>query len=344
MLKKISLNLFDFALPKDLIAQKPLSVKPEAKMLYVGENFIDYQVLDLEHLLQNGDLLIFNDTKVIPAYLIGKKGESKISLNLHTQLDKNHWLCFIKNSKRLKIDDEVIFGEDFKAKIIEKHLNGDVKIYFDDNNFMQKLYKYGNTPLPPYIKREEFLQSDKINYQSIFAKNEGAVAAPTASLHFDSILIEKLKNKGVDFAFITLHVGAGTFLPVKVDNILEHKIHKELGELNQDTINKINKAHQNNKKVIAVGTTVARVLEYSTFKFKELTPFCEEIDLFIYPGFNFKVIDKLLTNFHLPKSTLFMLVSAFCGLDKMQNAYKYAIEKNYRFFSYGDCCLLNKQE
>jgi S-adenosylmethionine:tRNA ribosyltransferase-isomerase len=360
-MQKISLNLFDFELDENLIAQKPLENKLEAKMLVVKEqDLLDYKVANLLDVIQSGDLIIFNNTKVIPAKLRGFKGESKILINLHMAIQDKIWLCFIKNSKRLKqndviildnLDDKIGDGSDFKAIVLEKLASGEVKLEFICDNLVAKLNKYGEMPLPPYIKRGQKNQEDNTAYQSIFAKKEGAIASPTASLHFNNDLLEALKNKGVNFAYITLHVGAGTFMPVKVDNILEHKIHSEYGELEQKTIDMIIKTKQNGGAVIAVGTTTLRVLEYwssslnnhgdANSNLADLKPYFGNVDIFIYQSFKFRVVDKLLTNFHLPKSTLFMLTCAFAGYNVMKKAYHHAIKHKYRFFSYGDCCFLS---
>ncbi|MFL1780671.1 S-adenosylmethionine:tRNA ribosyltransferase-isomerase [Candidatus Hepatincolaceae symbiont of Richtersius coronifer] len=359
-MKHLTLSFFDFNLPQQLIAQNPLADKEEAKLLIVNQNIIaDKQIKDLVDLISPLDLLIFNNTKVIPARLIAKKGEVTIELTLHHQINHDKWLAFAKKSKRINPGDILQIAEDFYGTIVEKLEGGEVKIYFHDaqgkiiakENFYNNLEKYGYLPLPPYIKRQNInTEADKTNYQSIFAAIEGAVASPTASLHFTSSLMQRIKEKGINTAFVTLHVGAGTFLPVKNEDISQHKIHKEYGELSQDTVNAIINTKNKGGNVIAVGTTAMRVLEYSAqssngnepFLIRSLKEFKGEIDLFILPGFEFKVVDALITNFHLPKSTLFMLTCAFCGLNTMQKAYKHAIQKQYRFFSYGDCCFLNK--
>ncbi|UQY80651.1 S-adenosylmethionine-tRNA ribosyltransferase-isomerase [Candidatus Hepatincola sp. Av] len=343
-MKNLTLDTFNFNLPPNLIAQEPLANKSSAKLLHVASNcYTSYLVQDLTKLLNRHDLLIFNNTKVIPAKLVGKKGSATLSINLHKQLDNKHWLAFIKNARRLKINDVITFHQDFQCKVIEKYETGEVKLYFNYDNLYEKLDKFGFMPLPPYIKRSHINNSnDYTNYQSMFAKIEGAVASPTASLHFDQPLIDALCNKGVNHTFITLHVGAGTFLPVKVNDITQHQMHEEYGELSENTINKIQQAQTNGGRIITVGTTSLRVLEYVQLKYGKLQPFAGNINLFAYPSFNFQIVDCLITNFHLPKSTLFMLVSAFCGLTNMQKAYQYAINNHYRFFSYGDCCFLEK--
>jgi S-adenosylmethionine:tRNA ribosyltransferase-isomerase len=344
-MKNLSLETFNFELPENLIAQEPLKNREEANLLYInGEHLDDKKISNLADILTSGDVLVFNNTKVIPARLIGKKGLATINLTLHYRINNQTWLAFAKNSKRLCAGDEIVFADDFSAKVLEKNQGGEVKICFTQTDVFNLLEKYGFLPLPPYIKRENInTKEDKTNYQSVFAKVEGAVAAPTASLHFTENLLEKLKQKGVEMVFVTLHVGAGTFLPVKVDNVYEHKMHKEYGEISKEVAQTINQAKAAGKNIVAVGTTAMRVLEFVA---KEndgnLKQFSGEIDLFILPGFKFNIVDKLLTNFHLPKSTLFMLVCAFAGLNNMQKAYAHAIAKQYRFFSYGDCCFLEK--
>lgn len=356
-MKKLELKEFDFNLPLQLIAQNPLKDKENAKLLTVEQdNLKDLHIRDLPSLLQKGDILVLNDTKVIPARIIGKKNNATVEITLHYKKSYSNWLVFIKNSKRVKEDEVIIFASDFAAKIIAKLEGGVTEIEFFNpltnslitENLWQYLDKNGVMPLPPYIKRNTLntgqYDLDKTNYQTIFAKNEGAVAAPTAGLHFTSDLIDTLQKQGVNIQYVTLHVGAGTFLPVKVENVFEHKMHKEYAYVSSTTAQVINQAKKNNKRIISVGTTPLRTLEYIYQKYGTIVEFSGEIDLFILPSFKFNVIDCLLTNFHLPKSTLFMLISAFCGLTTMRNAYKHAIESNYRFFSYGDATFLYKKD
>ena len=343
-MKNLSLETFNFDLPQELIAQQPLANRLDAKLLHVeNSNFNHCKVADIPSFFNSGDVIVFNNTKVIKARLLGKKGLASINITLHYMLNDNIWLAFAKNSKRLSIGDDVYFADDFFCTVLEKLDTGEVKLKFHDDNLFEKLEKYGFLPLPPYIKRDSINDStDSTNYQSIFAQKEGAVASPTASLHFTDDIIQQLKSKGVQIVFITLHVGAGTFLPVKVDNIYDHKMHKEYGEISNETADILLKAQQNGKNIVAIGTTTLRTLEFVATTFGSLQAFAGEIDIFITPSYKFKVVNRLLTNFHLPKSTLFMLVCAFCGIDTMKKAYKTAIENNYRFFSYGDCCLLEK--
>lgn len=343
----IGIDDFDFTLPDELIAQNPLANRLKAKMLVVdNKQVIDSEVNNVCDYLLPNDLIIFNNTKVIPARLVGYKNDAKINITLHYKLNNYQWLAFVKNSKRLKANDIVVINENFKIVVLEKLDTGEVKLSLPYDNIFELLEKYGYLPLPPYIKRDNINnKDDKDNYQSIFAKEQGAVASPTASLHFTQELIARIKEKNVKIEFITLHVGAGTFLPVKTENILEHTMHKEYGSISQQTIDSILQAKRNGGRVIAIGTTVLRTLEYiglAVNDYNSIKPFSGEIDLFIYPSFEFKVVDCLLTNFHLPKSTLFMLVSAFAGLQNMKDVYNHAIHNQYRFFSYGDCCFLNK--
>ncbi len=343
----IGIDDFDFNLPDELIAQNPLPNRLQAKMLVVdNKQVIDSEVNNMCDYLLPNDLIIFNNTKVIPARLVGYKNDAKINITLHYKLNNYQWLAFVKNSKRLKVNDIIVINENFKIVVLEKLDTGEVKLSLPYDNIFELLEKYGYLPLPPYIKRDNINnKDDKDNYQSIFAKEQGAVASPTASLHFTQELIARIKEKNVKIEFITLHVGAGTFLPVKTENILEHTMHKEYGSISQQTIDSILQAKRNGGRVIAIGTTVLRTLEYiglAVNDYNSIKPFSGEIDLFIYPSFEFKVVDCLLTNFHLPKSTLFMLVSAFAGLQNMKDVYNHAIHNQYRFFSYGDCCFLNK--
>ena len=334
-------SLFDFELPSELIANQPISPRDAARMLVVADELNNSHVANLIDYLQAGDVMVFNDTRVIPARLNGKKGRegANIELTLTKNVSGNLWKAFAKNSKRLKINDIIYFAEDFSAILIEKLENGEIIIDFKCANFSEALQKYGKMPLPPYIKRNSSQDTDNNNYQTVYAKNEGAIAAPTAGLHFTDKLLNSLKEKGVIQVFVTLHVGAGTFLPVKTDDTNDHKMHSEYAEISSETADIINAAKASGKRIIAVGTTSLRVLE-SAAKDSKLEQFAGETDIFIIPGYKFQIVDVLMTNFHLPKSTLFMLVSAFAGLDKMQNAYAHAIKEKYRFYSYGDACLL----
>ena len=334
---------FDFELPSNLIAQKPISPRDNSKLLLINKNkFIDKNFFDLPDLLKKNDLIICNNTKVLASKLFGKRNTSSIQITLHKKNSDKSWLAFSKPAKKINVGDVIEF-DNFKAKILEKLDYGEIRIMFDCDNeeLIERISKVGRMPLPPYIKRsKEEKNLDKINYQTIFANKIGAVAAPTAGLHFTESIINKIKSAQIDLDYITLHVGAGTFLPIK-EEIETHKMHAEWGEVSNRVVEKIKKCKESGGRVISIGTTTLRILE-TAFDKKEnsLKPFSGNTDIFIKPGYKFNVIDMLLTNFHLPKSTLMMLVSAFGGYKNIKLAYQYAIKNNYRFFSYGDCCLI----
>ncbi|HLG88914.1 MAG TPA: tRNA preQ1(34) S-adenosylmethionine ribosyltransferase-isomerase QueA [Alphaproteobacteria bacterium] len=334
---------FDFELPADRIAQRPASPRDSARLLHVGRaELADKIVRDLPELLEHGDLLVFNDTKVIPARLVGTRGEAKISVTLHQALSPDSWLVFAKPAKRLKPGDQVMFGPDFSAEVLERRPEGDVVLRFDrrDAALLNALHARGAMPLPPYIRRGVADERDKADYQTLFARNEGAVAAPTAALHFTTTLMEALERRGVRWAMLTLHVGAGTFLPVKADDTRDHVMHAETGILDASVATAIAETRRAGKRVVAIGTTSLRLIESAAAEDGTVLPFTGATSLFITPGYRFKAVDMLLTNFHLPRSTLFMLVSAFAGLERMKAAYAHAVAAGYRFYSYGDCCLL----
>ncbi len=343
-------DIFDFVLPEECIAQHPVFPRDSSRLLVVQPNNMqDRKIKDLLDYLSDGDVIIFNDTKVIPARLFGKKGDAKIEVTLFKRLDQGQterWECLVKNSKRLKQNSEIIFSDDFSAEVIEKKETGEVILDFKVNAsvFMERVASVGNIPLPPYIRKGVSDEKDKQDYQTVYAKEKGAIAAPTAGLHFTPELLEQIKAKGIKQGFLTLHVGGGTFLPVKVDDTDEHVMHAEYGTISQDAADIINSAKANGKKIIAVGTTSLRLLESAADADGKLRKFSDYTDIFITPGYKFKIADVLMTNFHLPKSTLFMLVSAFSGLDEMQKAYSFAIDNKYRFYSYGDSSLLFKKE
>lgn len=340
----MQVSLFEFKLPQENIATEPMNPRENAKLLHICPNELaDLHIRNIPDLFEKGDLLVFNDTKVIPAKVNGLRGEAKISVNLLKQISLNEWAVLAKPAKRLKIGDIFTIADDFHATVKEKQENGQIILEFNvsGTEFYSKLEENGQMPLPPYIKREQAgEESDTDNYQTIYAKHKGAVAAPTAGLHFTENLMQQLQDKGIKFAFTTLHVGAGTFLPVKVDDTEDHEMHSEFCILNEETANLINKTKKSGKKVIAIGTTSLRVLESATDEQGIIHPYNQETNIFITPGYKFRMVDKLMTNFHLPSSTLFMLVSAFSGLENMQAAYNHAIENKYRFYSYGDSCLL----
>ncbi len=337
-------DLFDFALPQESIALRPAVPRDSARMLGVSGSgqLSDHIVKDLPTLLSKNDILVFNDTKVIPAQLEGHRGEAKIGATLHKRIDLRRWQAFIRNAKRLKIDDRIDFGHDVIARAEEKYADGSFLLHFlGDEPVEVLLGRAGTMPLPPYIaSKREIDERDAEDYQTMFAREKGAVAAPTAALHFTDVLIAALDDAGVGRETLTLHVGAGTFLPVKVDETDQHQMHSEWGRIEPDVADRLNQARQNGGRVIAVGTTSLRLLESATGADGIIQPFEGDTDIFITPGYEFRAIDGLMTNFHLPKSTLFMLVSALMGLETMQEAYAHAIEEGYRFYSYGDSSLL----
>lgn len=338
-------DLFDFELPESVIAQHPCSPRDAAKMLVVnGHELRDEKILNLPDFFQAGDVLIFNNTKVIPTRLFGYRPTGgKVEIMLHKKQGLSRWQAFARPARKAPLAMELSFNGDVKGHIVEKLDEGEVVIEFDlsDGDMFAWLEQYASLPLPPYIRKGTAEKEDSESYQTIYAKEKGAVAAPTAGLHFTPRLMENLKNKGLICSEVTLHVGAGTFLPVKATEIAQHKMHSEWGSISPETAKIVNNAKQKGHKVYAVGTTSLRLLE-SAFNEKtaQLEAWQGETDIFIYPGYQFKVIDGLLTNFHLPQSTLFMLVSALAGLENMKAAYAHAIQNGYRFYSYGDCCLL----
>ena len=345
----MNINDFDFFLPDDLIAKFPLKNKEEAKMLVVPngqidgveQDLLDKKVSDFIDFLNPNDVIVFNDTKVIPVRLYYKKQSgAKIEITLYKQIDSCSWIAFCKNTKRLNEGDVLHFSDDFYAVVVEKQgQDGTVlKFNLSDVDLLNALEKYGTVPLPPYIKRE-ITDEDKVNYQTVFAKNVGAVASPTAGLHFTNEMLDKIRAKGVSIVFLTLHVGAGTFLPIKTDNVLEHKMHSEYGIVSKETADLVNKVKSNGGRVFAVGTTAMRLLETAGSD-GVLKPYSDYTDIFITPGYKFQMVDVLMTNFHIPKSTLFILVCAFAGTDMMKKAYQHAIDNKYSFYSYGDSSLL----
>jgi len=351
-------DIFDFDLDKDLIAKEPAKPRDHSRLLDLsdGQNIVDRHFYDLPDILQKGDVLVFNDTKVIPARLYGAKGDALLEVTLYHIEDGLSWHSFIKNAKRLKEGDVITFytadiscdESTFKAEVLQKNGQDGVLIKFlcEADDLGALLQKYGSMPLPPYIKRDRPQKglwspyNDKEDYQTVYAKTEGAVAAPTAGLHFTDNILKKLDEKGVERVFLTLHVGAGTFLPVKTDDTKDHKMHAEFGMISQESAERINLAKAQGRRIIAVGTTSLRLLESASDDKGVLHPFCGETDIFITPGYKFKIIDMIITNFHLPKSTLFMLICAIAGTDTMKNAYAHAIKEKYRFYSYGDSSIL----
>lgn len=337
------LSDFDFSLPPELIAQQPAARRDASRLLHVKpDGLADHMLGDLPQLLRPGDLLVFNNTRVIPARLRGRRGEVAVELTLHQQKGDG-WEVFARPGKRLKPGQRINFAKDFLAEILAKNEDGTLLLRFEpEDRFFLMLEKYGEMPLPPYIRRQEQNPEDAERYQTVYARKMGAVAAPTAGLHFTPELFEALKRRGVESCFLTLHVGAGTFLPVKTENISEHKMHAEYFEILPEAAAQITQAKREGRRVVAVGTTSLRSLEAIAAEDGGVEPFQGETRIFITPGYNFKCVDALFTNFHLPKSTLFMLVSAFAGLERMRQAYAHAVAERYRFFSYGDACLLER--
>ncbi|MDR3425389.1 MAG: tRNA preQ1(34) S-adenosylmethionine ribosyltransferase-isomerase QueA [Alphaproteobacteria bacterium] len=383
---------FDFVLPLDRIAQTAVEPRDCARLLRVmPDRLSDHHVYDLPDLLRAGDVLVMNDTRVIPARIYGRRGEVKVEILLHKKNAAAAWLAFARPGKRLRVGDRVEFAPDFFAEILEKQESGEVLLRFlsplppegrgggggsaaeaaarnhqqarlqsspphplpppsrgggvlSDERLLALLHRYGEPPLPPYIKREAgAAKADRDRYQTVYAARDGAVAAPTAGLHFTPELLGKLKSKNIDQVIVTLHVGAGTFLPVKAENIKDHVMHAEWGEITPQAAEKINRARLEGRRIVCVGTTSLRVIESAADESGVVRPFAEDTAIFITPGYRFRAADVLLTNFHLPQSTLFMLVSAFMGLETMQSAYAYAMGNAYRFYSYGDACLLERE-
>jgi S-adenosylmethionine:tRNA ribosyltransferase-isomerase len=352
-------DLFDFELPEDRIALRPVSPRDAAKLLVVkpGEPFSDRVVRDLPDLLEPGDALVFNDTRVIPAQLEGTRERdgaiARIGATLHMRTAPDRWKAFVRGAKKLRERDRIRFGETgeacflgvLDATVAGKGEEGEVELAFDLSGpaLDEALAAVGHIPLPPYIalKRAED-ERDRADYQTIYAREEGAVAAPTAGLHFTDELFEALDAKGIERHFVTLHVGAGTFLPVKADDTEDHRMHFERGVVTVATADALNAVKKRGGRIVSVGTTSLRLLESAANESGELHPWEGATDIFITPGYRFQFVDMLMTNFHLPRSTLMMLVSAFSGLDTMRDAYAHAIENGYRFYSYGDASLLEQ--
>ena len=339
----MKLSDFDYELPEELIAQTPISKRDTSRLMILDKKtgeIVHKHFHDIIHELNKGDVLVLNDTKVIPARLIGTKEETGavIELLLLKDLGENIWECLSRPAKRLKEGTIVTFSPKLKAKVVEKKEEGIVRVKLIYNGIlMEILDELGEMPLPPYI--HEKLQ-DKDRYQTVYAKNIGSAAAPTAGLHFTKELLDELKNKGLEILFITLHVGLGTFRPVEVENVLEHHMHSEFYQMSKDVADKLNLAKKEGRKIYAVGTTSVRTLETIMHKYHEFKECSGNTDIFIYPGFEFQAIDGLITNFHLPKSTLLMLVSAFSSREIILHAYKIAVEEKYRFFSFGDAMFI----
>ncbi|WP_349364562.1 MAG: tRNA preQ1(34) S-adenosylmethionine ribosyltransferase-isomerase QueA [Roseitalea porphyridii] len=351
---------FDFELPEDRIALRPASPRDAARMLVVrGDTLTDAGVIDLPSFLSAGDLMVFNDTRVIPAQLEGTRERdgqiAAIGATLHMRTAPNRWMAFARGAKKLKPGDRVRFGETgdacllgaLDASVVAKGEGGEVELAFDlaGPDLDAAIALAGHIPLPPYIasKRADD-ERDRADYQTVYAREDGAVAAPTAGLHFTDRLFDKLDAAGVNRAFVTLHVGAGTFRPVKADDTDDHRMHAEIGHVSEATAALINQTRARGGRIVSVGTTSLRLLESAADEAGTVLPFAGATDIFITPGYRFRCVDVLMTNFHLPRSTLMMLVSAFAGLETMRQAYAHAIDTGYRFYSYGDSSLLFRND
>lgn len=337
---------FDFYLPDTLIAQHPTAERSASRMLYLdGSNgsLADKMFVDFPNHIKAGDLLVFNDTRVIKARLFGHKHTGgNVEVLIERVINQHTVYAHVRASRSPKIGSLIKLSEAFDAEVTARHDDLFELRFLSETSVLDLLEQYGALPLPPYITHAA-TSEDEERYQTVYAKNLGAVAAPTAGLHFNNSIIDQIKAKGIDIAYVTLHVGAGTFQPVRVDNIHEHKMHSELYDISQQTVDLINQTKARGGKVTAIGTTAMRALE-SAARYGELKANQGETDIFITPGYQFKVVDRLFTNFHLPKSTLLMLVSAFGGMENIKRAYQHAIQQEYRFFSYGDAMLIEKAE
>ncbi len=359
----MNVDLFDFELPEERIALRPVSPRDAARLLVVRpdavEPFEDRIMRDLASLLQPGDALVLNDTRVIPSRLYGRRwrGETsaRIEIMLHKRESAHGWLAFARPAKKLALGERIVFDADgasnacelarLDAEVVAKGEGGEVELAFSLTGPLldEAIARLGELPLPPYIAGKRATDAaDAVDYQTLHAREDGAVAAPTAGLHFTEALVAALEARGVSRHFVTLHVGAGTFLPVKAQDTSEHRMHAEWGVVSPETAAALNAVRARGGRIVAVGTTSLRLLESAAQEDGTITPFSGDTAIFITPGYRFRAVDLLLTNFHLPRSTLFMLVSAFCGLDVMRRAYRHAIESGYRFYSYGDGSLLQR--
>ena len=337
---------FDFDLPSHLIADTPARPRDSARMLEVSERLTDRVVSDLPDLLRPDDILVINDTRVIPARLRGTRRGAKIEVTLHKAEANGRWYAFARPARKLSAGDVIDFADGFTARVDRKGDGGEVLLSFPNSeDLFNALERHGEMPLPPYISRDSgATEADDADYQTVYAAQIGAVAAPTAGLHFTDRLMDSIRDAGVRFATVTLHVGAATFLPVKVDRIADHRMHSEWGRIDPETAERINTARAAGGRAIAVGTTSLRLLESAASEDDEIRPFEADTGIFITPGYRFRAIDALMTNFHLPRSTLFMLVSAFAGLERMKDAYDHAMRARYRFYSYGDSSFLHRAD
>ena len=341
-------DLFDFELPGERIALRPASPRDSARLLRVGRapcggsGLTDHLVSDLPRLLRAGDVLVFNDTRVIPARLEGTRGEAKVGATLHKREGPRAWRAFLRNARRVREGDRIEFGSGVAAQVSAKGDDGSMRLEFEGEEPVELLLgRAGRMPLPPYIAARRGADAqDAEDYQTMFAREEGAVAAPTAALHFTPRLMDALAAAGIGHETLTLHVGAGTFLPVKAEDTAAHRMHSEWGRIEAAAAARLDRVRRSGGRVIAVGTTSLRLLESAAAQDGTIGPFEGDTDIFITPGYRFRAVDGLVTNFHLPRSTLFMLVSALMGLETMKSAYSHAIESGYRFYSYGDASLL----
>ncbi len=342
--EKFSTQDFDYQLPQELIAMEPMARRDASRLLIVSQSngeFIDHLFSDVTGFINPGDLLVLNDTKVFPARLFAvKETGGKVEILAERIQSDNLVKAQLKSSRSPKIDSKIEVNEHAYAEIVGREDEFFILKFFSDLTALEIFERFGHIPLPPYIEREDNLQ-DKSRYQTVYAQKPGAVAAPTAGLHFSQGLLNELKTKGVNIDYITLHVGAGTFKPVKVDDPTQHKMHSEFAHVSSAICNKIAQTKQRGNHVVAVGTTCIRALESAAYK-RKLSEYIGETEIFIYPGFEFNVVDSLITNFHLPKSTLLMLISALAGTEKIKSAYQYAIQQRYRFYSYGDAMMIIK--
>lgn len=339
----MKVDQFDFDLPQDRIALRPARPRDASRLLHIGDQLADHRFSDLLNLVAPGDVLVFNDTKVIPARLAGRRGQANIEITLHMREGASSWRAFARPAKRLRPGDLIEFADTLSATVVSRGEGGEVVLAFDESgpSLDEAIARVGVMPLPPYIARRRSIdQSDMEDYQTTYAKAPGAVAAPTAGLHFTPDMMKALGQKGVESVFATLHVGAGTFLPVKSEDTDDHAMHTELCHLGKVAVDKINECRAKGGRVTAVGTTALRTLESAASDDGKVCEIDGPTDLFILPGYRFKIVDRLITNFHLPRSTLFMLICAFAGIERAYAAYEHAIKQGYRFYSYGDSCLI----
>ncbi|MSO64591.1 MAG: tRNA preQ1(34) S-adenosylmethionine ribosyltransferase-isomerase QueA [Alphaproteobacteria bacterium] len=340
----MTLAQFDFELPRERIALRPAAPRDAARLLVVGDGLADHVVRDLPDLLRPGDLLVANDTRVIPARLRGRRGPVPIEVTLMRPLPDGAWRGLARPARRLRPGDLVVFDIGLTARVIDKD-GGEIVLAFDAGGdaVLAAVERQGDMPLPPYIEAiRPADERDRTDYQTVFARRSGAVAAPTAGLHVTEALLRRLGDRGIGWRFVTLHVGAGTFLPIKVDDVAAHTMQPEWGEIGETVAAAVNAARAKGGRIVAVGSTSLRLLESAADESGCVQTFSGETALYITPGYRFKAVDMLLTNFHLPRSTLFVLVAAFAGLERMHAAYRHAIAAGYRFYSYGDACLLKK--